>query len=136
FSINRKAHTLTLDMTLPALLRPNTALRVPIKVGGLNAAVDVGILNLTGYKPPAPDDYYLGQRRSPPTSATSTVSSSTACRVHAGRSRPAVMQARWSCRLRPPRKNPWRSIPASSPSSPTARPRSCSTFRILPEPPA
>src|SRR5262249_38693752 len=59
-------------MTLPALLRPNTALRVRIKVGGLNpgdaarivvAAVDVGILNLTGYKPPAPDDYYLGQRR-------------------------------------------------------------------------
>src|SRR5207244_11665729 len=27
------------------------------------AAVDVGILNLTNYKPPAPDDYYLGQRR-------------------------------------------------------------------------
>src|SRR6202035_4158521 len=26
-------------------------------------AVDVGILNLTNYKPPAPDDYYLGQRR-------------------------------------------------------------------------
>jgi hypothetical protein len=24
--------------------------------------VDVGILNLTNYKPPAPDDYYLGQR--------------------------------------------------------------------------
>ena len=72
FSINRKAHTLALDMTLPALLRPNSALGVPIKVGGLNpgeaarivvAAVDVGILNLTGYKPPAPDDYYLGQRR-------------------------------------------------------------------------
>src|SRR5216683_162089 len=29
----------------------------------LVAAVDVGILNLTNYKPPAPDDYYLGQRR-------------------------------------------------------------------------
>ena len=26
------------------------------------AAVDVGILNLTNYKPPSPDDYYLGQR--------------------------------------------------------------------------
>src|SRR4029077_11445137 len=26
-------------------------------------AVDVGILNLTNYKPPAPDDYYLGQRK-------------------------------------------------------------------------
>src|SRR5262249_8768517 len=43
-----------------------------IKLGGLAAgeearvvvaAVDVGILNLTNYKPPAPDDYYLGQRR-------------------------------------------------------------------------
>src|SRR5262245_53032413 len=72
FSINRKARTLALDMSLPTLLRPNSALRIPIKVGGLNpgeearivvAAVDVGILNLTGYKPPAPDDYYLGQRR-------------------------------------------------------------------------
>src|SRR5499433_2588934 len=72
FSINRKARTLALDMSLPALLRPNSALRIPIKVDGLNpgeearivvAAVDVGILNLTGYKPPAPDDYYLGQRR-------------------------------------------------------------------------
>ncbi len=27
------------------------------------AAVDVGILNLTGYEPPAPDDWYFGQRR-------------------------------------------------------------------------
>ena len=72
FSINRKARTLAVDMSLPTLLRPNSALRIPMKVGGLNpgeearivvAAVDVGILNLTGYKPPAPDDYYLGQRR-------------------------------------------------------------------------
>ncbi len=72
FSINRKARTLALDMRLPALLRPNSALRIPITVGGLDpgeqarivvAAVDVGILNLTAYKPPAPDDYYLGQRR-------------------------------------------------------------------------
>ena len=59
-------------LLLPALLRPNSALRIPVRVGGLApgeqarmvvAAVDVGILNLTGYKPPAPDDYYLGQRR-------------------------------------------------------------------------
>ena len=72
FSINRKARTLTLDLKLPTLLRPNSALRIPVTVGGLSpgeearivvAAVDVGILNLTGYKPPAPDDYYLGQRR-------------------------------------------------------------------------
>ena len=72
FSINRKARTLAVDMQLPGLLRPNSPLRIPVKVGGLApgedariviAAVDVGILNLTGYKPPAPDDYYLGQRR-------------------------------------------------------------------------
>jgi alpha-2-macroglobulin len=72
FSIDRKARTLALDMKLPQLSRPSTALRIPIKVGGLTAgedarivvaAVDVGILNLTNYKPPAPDDYYLGQRR-------------------------------------------------------------------------
>src|SRR5712691_546331 len=72
FSINRKARTLAVDMRLPTQMRPNSALRVPIRIGGLApgeearivvAAVDVGILNLTGYKPPAPDDYYLGQRR-------------------------------------------------------------------------
>src|SRR5882757_397109 len=72
FSVNRKARTLALDLSLPKLARPNGALRIPVKVGGLLpgeearivvAAVDVGILNLTGYKPPAPDDYYLGQRR-------------------------------------------------------------------------
>ncbi len=72
FSISRKARTLSVDVQLPAVLRPNSRLRVPVKLGGLApgeearivvAAVDVGILNLTGYKPPAPDDYYLGQRR-------------------------------------------------------------------------
>lgn len=72
FSIDRKAHTLAVDMTLPQLIRPNTKLRIPVKVDGLGwtdtarivvAAVDVGILNLTNYKPPAPDSYYLGQRQ-------------------------------------------------------------------------
>ncbi len=71
FSIDRAAKTLTVDLTAPALLRPNSSLHVPIKIGGLAAgeearvvvaAVDVGILNLTNYKPPSPDDYYLGQR--------------------------------------------------------------------------
>src|SRR5215813_12529478 len=72
FSIDRAARTLSLDMKLPATLRPSSQLTVPIKLTGLSggeearvvvAAVDVGILNLTNYKPPAPDDYYLGQRR-------------------------------------------------------------------------
>jgi uncharacterized protein YfaS (alpha-2-macroglobulin family) len=72
FTVDRKARTLALDLQLPQLQRPNTTLRIPVKIGGLTpsedarlvvAAVDVGILNLTNYKPPAPDDYYLGQRR-------------------------------------------------------------------------
>ncbi len=71
FSIDRAAKTLAVDLGPPALLRPNTTLHIPVKVGGLAAgedarivvaAVDVGILNLTNYKPPSPDDYYLGQR--------------------------------------------------------------------------
>ncbi|MFL6797480.1 MAG: alpha-2-macroglobulin family protein [Xanthobacteraceae bacterium] len=72
FAINRKARTLTVELKAPTLIRPNTPMRLPMKVTGLNpgeearivvAAVDVGILNLTGYKPPAPDEHYLGQRR-------------------------------------------------------------------------
>ena len=72
FSIDRTARTLALDMKLPATMRPDSALGVPIKLAGLTAgeeahivvaAVDVGILNLTNYKPPAPDIYYLGQRQ-------------------------------------------------------------------------
>src|SRR5262245_47684930 len=72
FGVNRQARTLAVNMELPQLQRPNSALRIPVRIGGLPAgeearivvaAVDVGILNLTNYKPPAPDDYYLGQRR-------------------------------------------------------------------------
>src|SRR5215212_6499658 len=72
FSVDRKARTLAFEMPLPSLMRPNGPLRVPMKINGLSAgeearivvaAVDVGILNLTNYKPPAPDNHYLGQRQ-------------------------------------------------------------------------
>ena len=71
FGIDRSTRTLNVALTPPALIRPSSALKIPVKIGGLSpgedakivvAAVDVGILNLTNYKPPAPDDYYLGQR--------------------------------------------------------------------------
>ncbi len=71
-SIDKTARTLAVTLLPPALVRPSTTMKLPVRLGGLNpgedakivvAAVDVGILNLTGYKPPAPDDYYLGQRR-------------------------------------------------------------------------
>ena len=71
FAIDRAAKSLGVALKLPDLLRPRGTLRASIRVDGtageearvVVAAVDVGILNLTGYKPPAPDDYYLGQRR-------------------------------------------------------------------------
>ena len=71
FSVDRAAKTLAIDLKAPALMRPNSTLRVPVNISGLAAgeearvviaAVDVGILNLTNYKPPSPEDYYLGQR--------------------------------------------------------------------------
>ncbi|HML08289.1 MAG TPA: alpha-2-macroglobulin [Xanthobacteraceae bacterium] len=71
FAVDRPAKTLSIELKAPPLMRPNTTLRLPVKIGGLGpgeearitvAAVDVGILNLTNYKPPSPDDYYLGQR--------------------------------------------------------------------------
>ncbi len=61
FSIDKSARTLALDMKLPSTLRPNSPLSVPVKLAALVpgedarvvvAAVDVGILNLTNYKPP------------------------------------------------------------------------------------
>jgi hypothetical protein len=72
FAIDKAAHTLGVTMDLPDRIRPETTLRVPVKLAGLTpgeearivvSAVDVGILNLTNYKAPAPEDYFLGQRK-------------------------------------------------------------------------
>ncbi|MFN3350020.1 alpha-2-macroglobulin family protein [Pseudorhodoplanes sp.] len=72
FAVDKASRALGMEMTLPQVMRPNGALRVPVKLSGLGrgedarivvAAVDVGILNLTNYQPPAPGDYFLGQRR-------------------------------------------------------------------------
>jgi alpha-2-macroglobulin len=72
FGIDKKTRTVAVKLSPPSLVRPNSTLKIPVKLDGINpgedakivvAAVDVGILNLTNYKPPAPDDYYLGQRQ-------------------------------------------------------------------------
>ena len=105
---------------------------MPIKLAGLTpgeearvvvAAVDVGILNLTNYKPPAPDDYYLGQRQ-----LTAEI------RDLYGQLIDGMQGARgqirsggdWRRRTRPARRRRRRRsrfIPASSRSAPTARRR-------------
>ena len=72
FSIDKAENTIGVALDLPSLIRPETTLRVPVKLANLApndeagivvSAVDVGILNLTNYEVPAPDDYYLGQRK-------------------------------------------------------------------------
>ena len=63
---------LTVQIRTPETPRPRRSLPVTLQVPGLDpgaeahvtlAAVDVGILNVTGYRPPAPDAWYFGQRR-------------------------------------------------------------------------
>ncbi|MFZ2103197.1 MAG: alpha-2-macroglobulin family protein, partial [Oricola sp.] len=63
---------LGVSLDVPDRIQPNSILSVPVTVAGLKAgeeayvtlaAVDVGILNLTRYVPPAPDDWYFGQRQ-------------------------------------------------------------------------
>ncbi|MGA0533100.1 alpha-2-macroglobulin family protein [Hansschlegelia sp. KR7-227] len=64
--------TIGVSLDVPAAVEPRRTLDVPVKLANLAAgekayvtlaAVDVGILNLTGYKPPAPDKDVYGQRR-------------------------------------------------------------------------
>ena len=45
FAVNRTAHTLAVTMELPQLMRPGSALRIPVKVGGLNPGEDARILD-------------------------------------------------------------------------------------------
>ncbi len=53
-------------------MRPRQPMTIPVAIDNLEpgteafvtvAAVDVGILNLTNFQPPAPDDWYFGQRK-------------------------------------------------------------------------
>jgi uncharacterized protein YfaS (alpha-2-macroglobulin family) len=59
-------------LDLPDEMRPRGPMTIPLSIANLApdeeafvtiAAVDVGILNLTNFQAPAPDDWYFGQRR-------------------------------------------------------------------------
>jgi alpha-2-macroglobulin len=72
FGIDRAARTLDVALGTPELMKPRTKLTVPLKIGNLAAgeeafitvaAVDVGILNLTRYDPPAPENFYYDQKQ-------------------------------------------------------------------------
>lgn len=70
--IDQTARTLSVALTPEAKVRSGAELAVPVKVGGLApgedaritiAAVDLGILNLTRFQPPAPEAWFNAQRR-------------------------------------------------------------------------
>ena len=72
FGIDRDERTLGVKLGAVSTMKPRGPLSVPVTVSGLAAgekayitvaAVDVGILNLTNYQPPAPEDFYYDQKR-------------------------------------------------------------------------
>lgn len=70
--VGTDARRLSVTLDAPDQIQPGGPFQVPVVVDGLAegevahltvAAVDVGILNLTGYEPPDADGHYLGQRQ-------------------------------------------------------------------------
>jgi len=66
------ARDLDVSLGVAGEMRPRQPMTIPVAIGNLQpgteafvtvAAVDVGILNLTNFQSPAPDDWYFGQRK-------------------------------------------------------------------------
>jgi alpha-2-macroglobulin len=74
FAIASDSRKLDVTLETPALAKPREQLTLPVKVAGLApgeearvtvSAVDIGILNLTGFRTPDPGAYFFGQRKLP-----------------------------------------------------------------------
>ncbi|MBV8078816.1 MAG: alpha-2-macroglobulin family protein, partial [Actinobacteria bacterium] len=74
FGIAGDSRKLGVALDAPALVKPRQPMTLPIKVLGLApgeearvtvSAVDIGILNLTGFETPDPGAYFFGQRKLP-----------------------------------------------------------------------
>ncbi len=71
-SLDATPRTLGVEMNVSSKLRATETLKVPVKISGLEpgedarvtiSAVDLGILNLTQFKTPAPEKWFYGQRQ-------------------------------------------------------------------------
>ncbi|MEX6507016.1 MG2 domain-containing protein [Jiella sp. M17.18] len=71
-SVDPGDRALTVAIGAPEKIRPRRSVDIGLTVGGVKpgetayvtlAAVDVGILNITGFQPPSPKGYYFGKRR-------------------------------------------------------------------------
>ncbi len=70
--LDQAANTLNVALDTPEKIKSGSTLTVPVKIGGLKsgedayvtvAAVDLGIINLTRFKTPAPENWFYAQRR-------------------------------------------------------------------------
>jgi uncharacterized protein YfaS (alpha-2-macroglobulin family) len=70
--VDQSSHQLKVAMTLPDKVKSGSKIDIPLKVNGLApgedarvvvAAVDLGILNLTRYEPPAPENWFNQQQK-------------------------------------------------------------------------
>jgi len=70
--LDQAAKTLSLSINAPEKIKSGTTLTVPVTVGGLKpgeearltlAAVDLGILNLTRFQTPSPENWFYAQQR-------------------------------------------------------------------------
>jgi alpha-2-macroglobulin len=71
-AIDQAPRMLNVRLDAPEKVKSGSTLTLPIKVAGLSsgeaanitvAATDIGILNLTRFEPPKPQDWFFGQRR-------------------------------------------------------------------------
>ncbi|MCQ8782287.1 alpha-2-macroglobulin family protein [Mangrovibrevibacter kandeliae] len=71
-SVDPGDRALSVAIDAPETVRPRRSIPVSVKVDGITAgetayvtlaAVDNGILNITGFQPPSPQGFYFGQRR-------------------------------------------------------------------------
>ncbi|KAB2937372.1 MAG: alpha-2-macroglobulin family protein [Hyphomicrobium sp.] len=70
--LDQAPNTLSVSIQTPEKIKSGTTLTVPVKIDGLKAgeeayvtlaAVDLGILNLTRFQTPAPENWFYAQRR-------------------------------------------------------------------------
>jgi uncharacterized protein YfaS (alpha-2-macroglobulin family) len=70
--IDSSPRTLVATLAAPAVVRPRSAVEIPVKVAGLAAgeevyltvaAVDEAVLKLTEFESPSPEKYYFGKRQ-------------------------------------------------------------------------
>ncbi|MGL4396752.1 MAG: alpha-2-macroglobulin family protein [Hyphomicrobium sp.] len=71
-ALDKDARALKIALTVPEKIKPSTTIDVPVKIDGLKAgedayvtvaAVDLGILNLTRFETPAPDQWFNAQTK-------------------------------------------------------------------------